>query len=247
MFVFKLLLLYNYLILFCANSEVPHHIPDLVNTLPKDRLARNINEKPLPDTLLNKISNREYSIDNEDDDEDEKIPKVQHHHSSSSNNQQQQHSANGTHGQESTRKKPAKKNGDDLIINTENGRIRGKAFYTDHHIPRHMKPRNYPFGRKKYRVNAWLGIPYAEKPVDNLRFKRPVPIKNWDGILNTTELPNSCYQVEDTVIENFEGVDIWNPNTAVSEDCLYLNVWAPHPMPKNSPVMVITRYLNRIF
>ena len=27
------------------------------------------------------------------------------------------------------------------------------------------------------------------------------------------------------------------PSTT-SEDCLYLNVWAPHPMPKNSPVMV---------
>lgn len=25
----------------------------------------------------------------------------------------------------------------------------------------------------------------------------------------------------------FQGEDMWNPNTNTSEDCLYLNVWAP--------------------
>ena len=134
-----------------------------------------------------------------------------------------------------TRNKPPEN--DELVVNTQNGYVRGKAFYLDHHLPRTSRPRSYPFGRKKYRVNAWLGIPYAEKPIENLRFKRPVPVKNWDGVKNATELPNSCYQLPDTVID-FWGINMWNPNTEMSEDCLYLNIWTPHPKPRNSPVMV---------
>jgi hypothetical protein len=132
---------------------------------------------------------------------------------------------------------------DDLVINTQSGMVRGKAYYMDHHLPRTSRPRNYPFGRKKYRVNGWTGIPYAEKPVGDLRFKRTVPIKAWDGVYNATELPNACHQIEDTVIgPDFWGVDMWNPNTPMSEDCLYLNVWTPHPRPRNSPVMVKNFY-----
>lgn len=127
---------------------------------------------------------------------------------------------------------------DELLVNTQSGYVRGRAFYLDHHLPHNPNSRHYPYGRKKYRVNAWLGIPFGEKPIGKLRFKRPVPVKNWDGVLNATELPNSCYQLHDSVITEFEGVQIWNANTNLSEDCLYLNIWTPHPKPRNSAVMV---------
>ncbi|CAF0719879.1 unnamed protein product [Brachionus calyciflorus] len=133
--------------------------------------------------------------------------------------------------------KPLPKN-DELLVNTQNGMIRGKAFYLDHHLPKSARSRNYPYGKKKYRVNGWLGIPYAEKPINDLRFKRPVPVKNWDNVINATELPNSCFQLHDTVITGFDGVEIWNANTNISEDCLYLNIWTPYPKPKKSAVMV---------
>ena len=39
--------------------------------------------------------------------------------------------------------------------------------------------------------------------------------------------PNACPQLMDTFFGNFSGSQKWNPNTNISEDCLYLNVFAP--------------------
>nr|ADA60184.1 acetylcholinesterase 1 [Liposcelis paeta] len=87
--------------------------------------------------------------------------------------------------------------------------------------------------------DAWLGIPYAQKPLGNLRFRHPRPVERWDPeILNTTKLPNSCMQILDTVFGDFPGATMWNPNTPLSEDCLYINVVAPKPRPKKAAVMV---------
>ena len=126
-------------------------------------------------------------------------------------------------------------NYDDLLITTGSGRVRGTQFYIDDQLKEVTDPID---ANKLTRVNAWLGIPFAKKPLGDLRFKRPVAVENWDQILNCSKLPNSCFQVFDTVIPDFEGVKIWNSNTQLSEDCLYLNVWTPDPMPKNSPVIV---------
>lgn len=76
-------------------------------------------------------------------------------------------------------------------------------------------------------VSIFLGIPFAKPPVGELRFKRPEPFPKWDHIRNATQLPASCYQLIDKSFDRFQGVDMWNPNTERSEDCLYLNVWQP--------------------
>ncbi|XP_036393429.1 cholinesterase-like [Megalops cyprinoides] len=110
---------------------------------------------------------------------------------------------------------------DDLTILTDKGKVRGI------HIP-------VPGGS----VSAFLGIPYAEPPVGDLRFRRPTPHKAWSGVRQVTELPNSCYQNVDVSFPGFPGAEMWNPNTRMSEDCLYLNVWAPSPKPRAAPVMV---------
>ena len=125
---------------------------------------------------------------------------------------------------------------DELIITTASGMVRGKSFYLDDNLKEVVNPKDF---KKLTRVNAWLGIPFAEKPIGDLRFKRPVPIKSWDEILNATQLPNSCFQFNDIVIQDFKGVEMWNSKTDLSEDCLYLNIWTPHPIPKSSPVIVI--------
>lgn len=49
----------------------------------------------------------------------------------------------------------------------------------------------------------------------------------WQGVLPANTLPNSCFQERYEYFPGFEGEEMWNPNTNVSEDCLYLNIWVP--------------------
>lgn len=108
---------------------------------------------------------------------------------------------------------------DPLIVKTEKGKVRGRTTTS-------------ATGKK---IDVWLGIPYAQPPTGALRFRHPRPIEKWSGVLNTTERPNSCVQIIDTVFGDFPGAEMWNPNTQLSEDCLYINVFVPHPRSKNMP------------
>ncbi|GFS20519.1 carboxylic ester hydrolase [Elysia marginata] len=56
----------------------------------------------------------------------------------------------------------------------------------------------------------------------------PEQIDPWDSTLDANKKPNSCMQKPDKYFGDFNGSNVWNPNTNVSEDCLYLNVWTPH-------------------
>ena len=70
----------------------------------------------------------------------------------------------------------------------------------------------------------FLGVPYAEPPVEKLRFKDPLAKKAWSGTINATETPEKCVQ-----ISAFPGFPV---SLAGSEDCLYLNIYTPslpHP------------------
>uniref|UniRef100_A0A8C5MT31 Carboxylic ester hydrolase n=1 Tax=Leptobrachium leishanense TaxID=445787 RepID=A0A8C5MT31_9ANUR len=87
-------------------------------------------------------------------------------------------------------------------------------------------------------ISAFLGIPFAEPPVDRLRFRRSEPKKPWTDILDATAYSNACFQLFDTLYPGFPGMEMWNPNRPMSEDCLYLNIWVPHPRPTNATVMV---------
>lgn len=111
---------------------------------------------------------------------------------------------------------------DSLVVNTLNGAVQGRT------VP-------VPTGKQ---VDAWSSIPYAKPPVGDLRFSPPEPIDNWKGTLDVQEMPNSCFQALDTYFDNFTGSTMWNANTELSEDCLYLSIVTPRPRPKNAAVMV---------
>ena len=92
---------------------------------------------------------------------------------------------------------------------------------------------------KGFTLDSFYGIPFAKPPVGEYRFKHPQPPDPWSDVKKTVDLPPACMQLNDTFFPNFTGAEMWNPNTQVKEDCLYLNVWVPKTTEtKNKSVMV---------
>ena len=85
--------------------------------------------------------------------------------------------------------------GDDLIVNTRHGPVQGSPDALD--------------------TWSWKGIPYAEAPVGELRWRRPHRPNRWHAVRAADAYGSDCLQPE--ALGRFSG----------SEDCLYLNVWRP--------------------
>lgn len=67
---------------------------------------------------------------------------------------------------------------------------------------------------------AWKGVRYAAPPVGELRFRAPEPPQRWTEVLDATAYGSVCPQPP---VPNFP-LDL---GAAQSEDCLFVNVWAP--------------------
>ena len=72
----------------------------------------------------------------------------------------------------------------------------------------------------KTNIQSFKGIPFAQPPVGNLRWKAPQPVLNWSGIKQTKKFGPRAIQ------SNIFG-DMGFRSDGMSEDCLYLNVWSP--------------------
>ncbi|XP_076032513.1 juvenile hormone esterase-like [Oratosquilla oratoria] len=69
--------------------------------------------------------------------------------------------------------------------------------------------------RENRKVYAFTGIPYAKPPVDNLRFKYPIPYGSYGNDFEATKESPDCIQWDDLRGRGVVG----------QEDCLYLNVY----------------------
>ena len=80
-------------------------------------------------------------------------------------------------------------------------------------------------------VTAFLGVPYAEPPVGNLRWRPPKDPAPWTNVRKATEFAPICALI--TTLGVFSGA----PNN--NEDCLYLNIFTPDLNPSaRLPVIV---------
>ncbi|KAM5262700.1 LOW QUALITY PROTEIN: carboxylesterase 5A [Ctenodactylus gundi] len=89
-------------------------------------------------------------------------------------------------------------------------------------------------------VNVFLGVPFAAPPLGPLRFADPQPAMPWDGLRNATSYPAMCFQHLGWMAFNQHILKVRYPKLGVSEDCLYLNIYAPAHAKEGSnlPVMV---------
>ena len=93
-------------------------------------------------------------------------------------------------------------------------------------------------------IAAFLGLPFAEPPVGERRWARPVPWQPDGQPVDASTFAPACMQT-DSGVEWYRGmmarVGI-DPNLMVapeySEDCLYLNVWTDLEVKEPLPVMI---------
>lgn len=87
-------------------------------------------------------------------------------------------------------------------------------------------------------LDIFLGIPFAEPPLGNLRFAPPQEKKSWRAsVFNATTYGPACQQP----LHFLQKYSFGKSFSGVSEDCLYLNVYAPKNVSspdQHLPVMV---------
>lgn len=100
------------------------------------------------------------------------------------------------------------------------------------------------------RTESFLGVPFAQPPVDDLRWAPPLPLTKIESPFNATNFAPACMQADritqwyKNVVKGFGG----NPDVvqapAVSEDCLYLNIWRPTQISQSGQSLPVIVYIH---
>jgi carboxylesterase type B len=102
------------------------------------------------------------------------------------------------------------------ILNTIDGQIRGECYSVPVDYPSRLKT--------SVDVYTWLSIPYAAPITSSTRFQKTKPFGKYAGIRDGTKWPKACRQKVQREFPGISWEDVKLEN--MSEDCLYLNVFA---------------------
>ena len=116
---------------------------------------------------------------------------------------------------------------DDLIVRTESGMIRGKYVIAATSYISSFSAGLHNANASTTLCKAFLGIPYAAPPTNDLRFERPQVHPRWDGIKDAVSWGNSCPQVlsSDTFFQGF----FFPPLLMKTFKSLSSKAWFPKP------------------
>jgi para-nitrobenzyl esterase len=95
-------------------------------------------------------------------------------------------------------------------------------------------------GSEQGSISVWKGIPFAQPPTGQRRFRAPQPPEPWTGVREATKFSPMAPQVPEmgTSMVGAIGAERAVEQRPMSEDCLYLNIWSPGADQEKRPVMV---------
>ncbi|RDX42796.1 carotenoid ester lipase precursor [Lentinus brumalis] len=107
-------------------------------------------------------------------------------------------------------------------------------------------------GRANGSIESFLGIPYAQPPVGDLRLRLPQPIDSYNGTVDATTFGNQCMQQTFAMgdpsklptellqdLGQYLGRFAIHPDVPQSEDCLNLNIIRPANLPADAKLPIL--------
>ena len=99
-------------------------------------------------------------------------------------------------------------------------------------------------------TESFLGVPFAQPPVGELRWAPPQPLQMTQGIYQADTFAPACMQGDhiakwyQNVAAEFGGDPTLIKQPKVSEDCLYLNLWRPVQDKENPQALPVIVYIH---